>query len=277
VNRDSAEAALNYLQAQLYRDFVSKFYGLQRNLNPTAVTLKDVPEELRRRFIGKGSHFLIQIHPRVNIWEKEGARQFVSELRSVDPDVTGPPIITYEATVLMERAYLQGTLYAFVLVSALSLLMLWRLPESLLALLPLVLALAWTIGLMHLFGIRFNLANIWGLPMILGISAEFGLNVMFRYIEGRAYGGPMLARSTVLGVVLNGLTTIVGFGSLLIAAHRGIFSLGLLLTIGCACGLVASLIVLPVVLRLITPTSAPMTRELPEPEAVREQPAPLSP
>ena len=68
------------------------------------------------------------------------------------------------------------------------------------------------------------------------ISAEFGLNVMFRYLEGRAYGGPLLARSTLLGVVLYGLTTIVGFGSLLIAAHRGIFSLGLLLTIGCACG-----------------------------------------
>jgi predicted RND superfamily exporter protein len=48
---------------------------------------------------------------------------------------------------------LPGTLYAFVLVSALSLLMLWRLRESLLALLPLVLALAWTIGFMHLFGI----------------------------------------------------------------------------------------------------------------------------
>jgi predicted RND superfamily exporter protein len=90
---------------------------------------------------------------------------------------------------------LPGTLYAFVLVSAPSLRMLWRLRESLLALPPLVLALAWTIGLMHLFGIRFNLANIWGLPMILGISAEFGLNVMFRYPEGRAYGGPLLACS----------------------------------------------------------------------------------
>ena len=54
---------------------------------------------------------------------------------------------------------LQGTLYAFVLVSALSLPTLWRLRESLLALLPLVLALAWTIGLMHLLGIRFNLTS----------------------------------------------------------------------------------------------------------------------
>ena len=68
------------------------------------------------------------------------------------------------------------------------------------------------------------------------LSAEFGLNVMFRYLEGRAYGGTLFARSTVLGVVRNGLTTIVGFGSLLIAAHRGIFSLGLLLTIGCPVG-----------------------------------------
>jgi predicted RND superfamily exporter protein len=47
---------------------------------------------------------------------------------------------------------LQGTLYAFVLVSAPSLRMLWRLRESLLALPPLVLALAWTIGLMHRSG-----------------------------------------------------------------------------------------------------------------------------
>ena len=44
----------------------------------------------------------------------------------------------------------------------------------------------------------------------------------------------------------------VGFGSLMIATHRGIFSLGLLLTIGMACGLVASLVVVPVILTLLT-------------------------
>ena len=261
MNRDSAEAALNYLQVQLYRDFVNKFYSLQRNLNPTTVTIKDVPDELRRKFIGKSGHFLIQIHPKVDIWEKEGARTFVSELRSVDPEVTGPPIITYEATVLMERAYLQGTMYAFILVGALSLMMIRRFRETLLALLPLPLALLWTIGLMHVFGIKFNLANIWGLPLLIGTSAEFGLNVMLRYLEGRSHGGPLVARSTVMAVALNGITTMVGFGSLMIASHRGIFSLGLLLTIGAGCGLVASLVVLPVVLRLIT-------------KPVQQQPAP---
>jgi predicted RND superfamily exporter protein len=61
-----------------------------------------------------------------------------------------------------------------------------------------------------------------------------------------------VARSAVLGVTLNGITTMVGFGSLMIANHQGIFSLGLLLTLGSACGLAASLIVLPVVLKLTT-------------------------
>jgi hypothetical protein len=267
VNRDSAEAALNYLQVQLYRDFVNKFYSLQRNLNPTTVTIKDVPEELRRKFIGSSGHFLIQIHPRVDIWEKEGARQFVAELRSVDPEVTGPPIITYEATVLMERAYLQGTIYAFVLVGLLSFLMIRRVWETLLAMLPLGLALLWTIGLMQVFGIKFNLANIWGLPLMIGTSAEFGLNVVLRYLEGRSHGGPLVARSTVMAVALNGVTTMVGFGSMMIASHQGIFSLGLLLTIGSACGLVASLVVLPVVLRLMAGTTTEAAPPVEKPTA----------
>ena len=72
VDRDSAEAALNYLQVQLYRDFVTKFYSLQRNLSPTVMTIKDVPEELRRKFIGQSGHFLIQVHPKVDIWEQGG-------------------------------------------------------------------------------------------------------------------------------------------------------------------------------------------------------------
>jgi predicted RND superfamily exporter protein len=59
-----------------------------------------------------------------------------------------------------------------------------------------------------------------------------------------------------MAVALNGVTTIVGFGCLMVAAHQGIFGLGLLLTIGSACGLVASLVVLPVILRLITREAA---------------------
>lgn len=251
TDREIAEPALTHLQAQLYRDFVDKFYSLQRNLRPRPITLADVPDEMRRKFIGASGRFLIHVHPKVDIWEREGAEQFVRELRTVDADVTGTPIITFEAIRLMERAYLQGTVYAFVLVGVLTYWMLRRLRETLLAVMPLALGLVWTVGLMWLFDLKFNLANVWGLPLIIGTSAEFGLNVVMNYMEGREHGGPLVTRSTVMAVVLNGLTTIVGFGSLMISRHQGIYGLGLLLTVGATCALIASLAVLPVVLRLL--------------------------
>ncbi len=246
---EMAEPALSFLQFQFYSDFLDKFHFLQQNLRPRPVTLRDIPDELRRKFIGQSGRFLIQIHPKVDIWDREGARRFVRDLRSVDPDVTGSPVITYEAVRFMEKAYLQGTIYAFILVGVLAFLMLHRLRETFLALIPLALGTLWTVGVMHLFGLRFNLANVWGIPLIVGTAAEFGLNMTVRYMEGRRHGGPFVARSTVMAVIVNGLTTMVGFGSLMVADHQGIFGLGLLLTIGAGMSLASSLIVLPVLIR----------------------------
>jgi hypothetical protein len=179
----------------------------------------------------------------------------------VDPDVTGTPIITYESIRLMEQAYRQGTIYALVLVTGLSVLMLRRLRESVLAVVPLLLGSLWLAGLMRAFDLKFNLANVWGLPLIIGAAAEFGLNVVIRSMEARTHGGPLLPRSTVMAVLLNGLTTAAGFGSLLVAHHQGIWSLGLLLTIGTGACLASSLLVLPVLIRLFGRAEGAVTAE----------------
>ena len=163
TDRDVSEPALTLLQSEVYRDFRNSFQRLQRNLSPRRVGLADVPPEIRRKFISDGGRFLIEIHPAVDIWDRDGARRFVTDLRSVDPTVTGTPIITYEAIRLMERAYKQGTLYAVILVTGFTILMLRRVRETLLALLPLALGLTWTAGLMFLFDLKFNLANVFGL------------------------------------------------------------------------------------------------------------------
>jgi hopanoid biosynthesis associated RND transporter like protein HpnN len=255
-----SEPILNNLQRQIYRDFLQKFQRLQANLTPREIGLSSIPAELKRKFISDRGGFLLQIHPRVDIWEREGASRFVHDLRGIDPDVTGTPIITYEAITLMELAYKQGTLYAVLLVTGLTFATLRRLRETALALLPLALGLIWTGGLMAAFELDFNMGNLFGLPLILGAAAEYGLNVVLRYMETRREpGAPLIARSTVMAVLVNGLTTIVGFGSLMLADHRGIFGLGLLLTLGTAASLVAALIVLPVLLQMIRPRPAAAT------------------
>ena len=133
-----------------------------------------------------------------------------------------------------------------------------RFRETVLALLPLGLGLMWAFGLMYFFNLQFNMGNVFGLPLILGAAAEYGLNMVMRFREGRDHGGPLIARSTMMAVLVSGLTTISGFGSLMIADHRGIFGLGLLLTLGTTTSLIAALIVLPVLLKALPgrPTAA---------------------
>ena len=250
TERGVSEPALTLLQRQVYRDFVTSFQRLQGNLAPRAVGLADVPPEIKRKFISDHGQFLLQIHPAVNIWDRDGAERFVRHLRSVDPDITGTPVITYEAIRLMERGYKQGTVYAVILVTLLTALTLRRVRETVLALLPLGLGMTWTAGLMWVFDVKLNLGNVFGIPLMLGAAAEFGVNIVMRFMEDREHGsGPLIARSTMMAVLINGLTTVVGYGSMMLAAHRGIYGLGLLLTLGTAASLVASLVVLPVLLR----------------------------
>jgi predicted RND superfamily exporter protein len=122
-----------------------------------------------------------------------------------------------------------------------------------LALLPVAPGVLWKLGSMRALGLEFTVANVWAVPLIIGTSAEFGINIYLRFIEGRETGGLTLPRSAVIGVLLNGLTTIAGFGSLMVAKHQRIFGLGALLTIGASASLIVALTVLPVLLELFVP------------------------
>jgi hopanoid biosynthesis associated RND transporter like protein HpnN len=268
LGRGGAEARrrLYAIQAEFRRDFSDKLRRFQTHLAPRPVTLDDLPEDLRRKFVGRNGTLIMQVSPAVNTWDRAGVEQFVADVRTVDPAVTGSPVISYEASRMMEQAYFEGTFYAVLLVLVLAGIMLRRAGDTLLAVLPMVLGTLWTVGFMRVAGLSFNLANVWALPLIIGASAEYGLNVALRHREAMEHGGPVLARSTVLAVVLNGLTTIAGFGSLMLARHQGIFGLGLLLTVGAVAGLAASLIVLPVLLRLFGRVGVPVRTGLGLPE-----------
>src|SRR5436309_141919 len=248
------------VQLRLRDDFVATLGRLQNNLAPRPVTVSELPPEVTRKFIGASGRLLMLIYPAIDTWERDGAREFVRQLRAVDDAVTGSPVISYEASRMVEAAYLQGTFYAAVVVTVLAAVMLRRVFATVLALVTLALAHLGTIGFMHILGLSFNLANVWGLPLIIGTSAEYGLNVMLRYREQTAAGRPPFPRSAILAVALNGLTTMTGFGSLMVARHRGIFSLGLLLTIGAAAALASSLVLLPLLLTLFDRDEAGRSR-----------------
>ena len=52
-------------------------------------------------------------------------------------------------------------------------------------------------------------------------------------------------------IVLTSLTSMIGFGSMMIAAHRGLYSVGLVLVIGVGSCLFVSLVPLPAILTVL--------------------------
>ncbi|MCA9086328.1 MAG: MMPL family transporter [Planctomycetaceae bacterium] len=128
-----------------------------------------------------------------------------------------------------------------------------NLRDTLLALVPPVGGGIMMLGIMALLGVDFNPLNLIALPLVFGLGVDGGIHLVHDYRRQLAESSEEYSPSgdTVNGVLLTSLTSIVGFGSLMVSAHRGLQSLGVVLAIGIACCLAVSLILIPPVLVLV--------------------------
>jgi predicted RND superfamily exporter protein len=116
----------------------------------------------------------------------------------------------------------------------------WR--PWLLHTLSLLFALAATIATLKLTGIRLNLLNAMAFPLILGVGVDYGLHLLLAF---REEGDQLENLATVLKpVVICGLTTMTGFGSLVFARNPALSGLGLVCAVGVFWCLATSLLFL---------------------------------
>ncbi len=232
-------------------DLTAKLDALRRSLSPAEVTPKNLPPILRDRFIGHNGAYLVQVYPRGDVWDDAPLASFVSALRGVDPDVTGPPVQTYSIATVMrhgyERAAILGLLAVFIFVFA----DFRNLRDTALATVPLLFGGAWLLEAMGVLGWEFNLANLFAIPIIIGTGVDNGVNMLYRWREERNKSNLILTRSVGKSVTVCCLTTIAGFAALIPASHHGISSLGLVLALGGTQILIATLLVLPALMKMI--------------------------
>ena len=241
---------LSDYQHHVAGDLLSRLHLLRDVSDPEPPRLSDLPESLVTRFVGADGRHLLKIYSKGDIWDMRAMEQFVAEVRSVDPLATGNPLQTYEASRQMKASYEQAAWYALAAILIVLYLDLRSLRHTLAAMLPLGLGMLQLFGILGLLDIPLNPANMIVLPLILGIGIDDGVHVIhdFRRQRGRYQMSP----STASAVLITSLTTMVGFGSLMIASHRGLQSLGRVLTIGVSCCLFTSLVMLPAVLAWAT-------------------------
>ncbi len=172
-------------------------------------------------------------------------RRFVAAVHTVAPNAIGFPVIYLEAGDAVVRAFQQAFLLALLAVTVLLLLLLRPKSDIFLILLPLLLAGALTGAASVLMNIPFNFANVIALPLLLGIGVDSGIHMVHRMRAAPPANGHMLQTSTARAVLYSSLTTICSFGNLALSPHRGMASMGALLTIGIGFTLLCILVVLP--------------------------------
>ncbi len=258
-NPERASAGLTALQRGLLGDLQETLSLIRDQDASGRLTVADIPVFLRDRFISSSGKFLLQIYPRGDAWQRPIQKQLVEELRGVDPNVTGSPVQIYEYTSLVKESFQKAGAYAAGVIAIMVFLHFRRLGSVLLAFLPVVLGFIWMLGLMTLLRISFNPVNIMSLTLVIGIGVTNSIHILNRFAE---HPNPsILATSTGKAVLVSALNTIAGFGSLLVAKHQGISSLGAVMVIGTGMCMLASLTVLPAVLHLLNQFGWSMTKK----------------
>ncbi len=246
-----AAARLREFDRHLARDLAADLRRLRTVSRPAPITLADVPAALRERYVGEDGQYLVRAFAKDSLWDYPRLEAFTDVARGVDPGATGKAFRTLEGLDQMKSGFERAGVYALVAIVAVLLLDFRRLAPLGLALFPLAVGVALTLGVMGLCGVALNPANLIALPLIVGVGVDNGVHVLHDY-RGRDRRVPYrLGSATGRGVLVAALTTILGFGTLMVARHKGMASLGLALTLGQTFCMLAALVLLPALLRLI--------------------------
>jgi hopanoid biosynthesis associated RND transporter like protein HpnN len=243
--------ALDGLSAVLLGSLDRQLTQLSDALRARRVDVDGLPADFKRRWVSEGGLYRVEVRPKEDLSDRAAMQRFVDQVRAVAPHATGLPVVYLESSAAVVRAFLEAFAYALAAITVVLLLTLERKIDVVLVLVPLVLASLLTGAAMTLLGIQFNFANIIALPLVFGMGVDNCIHMVHRFRTAPPEDGIVLHSSTALAVLLSAFTNVSAFGSLALSLHRGMASMGMVLTIGILTTLLASLLVLPALLSRI--------------------------
>lgn len=246
----NAVGMLQDFQGGMFRELPEKIALLKESLNASPVTESDIPAELRSRFVGKTGKLMLQVAPKGEIFDLKPLKAYLDDVRRVDPRATGQPVMVFESMTIMRDAYRLAFIYAFAAIVLILFVTFRSVKFTLIGLIPLVVGVLFMVAGMWLCGISFNSANIIVMPLLLGIAVDSGIYIINRFRREDGSAASVVMSSTGVGVLLNTLTIMASFGALMVAHHQGVFSIGVVMSLGMVACQIAFMITLPAVLTL---------------------------
>jgi len=140
------------------------------------------------------------------------------------------------------KAFIEAGIWALLSISILLYIVLRRVSDVLLTLVPLLLAGLLTLEITVLIDMPLNFANIIALPLLLGLGVAFKIYFVMAWRAGTTN---LLQSSLTRAVFFSAMTTATAFGSLALSHHPGTSSMGKLMAISLVTTLCAAVLFQP--------------------------------
>jgi hypothetical protein len=233
--------------------FIQQLKGVMASLSPPPLDVAKLPAELRGHYVSADGTYALYIYPKRDLWDHDALQAFVGDVEGRVKTVADAPapngiaIQVYHSTAGIRNSFFHATLYALSLIVVLVFLDLRRIAETLMAISVLAFGLPMLIAIMGVLGIRWNFANFFGLPILIGAGHEYGVFLVHRYKESLAFPRHVWRGWDVAdrALLLCAFVTSSSFGFFwALGHHQGLRSLGLVMAVGTGCIYLAAVCVL---------------------------------
>lgn len=207
--------------------------------------IDSLPPGLRDKFIAPTGEFLVYAYAADSKADGALARRQREVVQSIDPRASGL-LAVVEGMMIGDRPWIPWIALSILGFVLLVLCVDFRRPVSvLLAVLPVLTAVPFTLGALCWSGIPFNVMTWLVLPLIFGLGIDDGIHVVHRFLDDPAQPIRGAALSVGRAIAMTTLTTTASFSILLFTDHPGLETMAAVMLIGLPACLLASVTVLP--------------------------------
>jgi hopanoid biosynthesis associated RND transporter like protein HpnN len=235
-------AARSRAQAALVPGLKTMLSQVVQSLEAGPVTVGTMPADLREDWVALDGTARIQVSPRDTSNDPAALAAFSDQVLSVAPEATGAPISIRESGRTIVGAFIEAGVLSFIAITILLALVLRRVEDVAMTLVPLVLTGLLTLATCVVIGLPLNFANVIALPLLLGIGVAFNIYFVVAWRRGTR---SLLESPLTRAIIFSAATTASGFGTLWLSRHPGTASMGELLMISLTWTLVTTLFVSP--------------------------------
>ena len=213
-----------------------------QSLKAENVTRASLPADLVRDWIAPDGRERIEIWPKGDANDNANISRFAGAVQAVQPGATGEAIGSTAWGKTIVEAFAEAAGLALLSIAILLWIVLRRLSDVLVTLIPLLVAGIVTLEICALTGFQLNYANIIALPVLLGIGVAFKIYYVTAWRRGES---KFLQSVLTRAVFYSTLLTATAFGSLWLSNQPGISSMGKLLALSLLCTLTSAALFQP--------------------------------